>query len=294
MVERLRCARPAGRHGADVPRPRAAASCATSGRRATTARRCPQLLDSKIPILGRLGAPAARPLPVHAGQGPRRRDRVGEVAADRAARVRARGRPRRARARAADPGRPVRPHLRRLRARQGARRAGSTSTTSSSRPSACSRTTPRPPTPSAPASAGSASTSTRTRARSSSGCSSCGWAIATDLCVVGDEDQTIYTFTGATSDVPDRRSRSAIRARGSLDLTRNYRSTPQVLELANRLIAADGRSKRLSASRGDGPEPTISRHAVRRGRAGRAGRARSASSIARTASRPPRSRCSSG
>ena len=53
-------ARPAGRHGADVPRPRAAASCATSGRRATTARRCPQLLDSKIPILGRLGAPAAR------------------------------------------------------------------------------------------------------------------------------------------------------------------------------------------------------------------------------------------
>ncbi|HEV7810667.1 MAG TPA: ATP-dependent DNA helicase UvrD2, partial [Candidatus Limnocylindrales bacterium] len=46
-----------------------------------------------------------------------------------------------------------------------------------------------------------------------------------------------------------------------LDLTRNYRSTPQVLELANRLIAADGRSKRLAANRDAGPEPMVSRHA---------------------------------
>ena len=79
----------------------------------------PQLLDSKIPILGRLGAPAARPLPVHAGQGPGRRDRVGEVAPDRPARVRARGRSRGAGPGAADPGRPVRADLRQLRARQG-------------------------------------------------------------------------------------------------------------------------------------------------------------------------------
>jgi len=81
-----------------------------------------------------------------------------------------------------------------------------------------------------------------------------------DVCVVGDVDQTIYTFTGATSDYlttfADRHPGARV-----LDLTRNYRSTPQVLELANRLIAADGRSKRLSANRVGGPEPTIGRHA---------------------------------
>jgi DNA helicase-2/ATP-dependent DNA helicase PcrA len=81
-----------------------------------------------------------------------------------------------------------------------------------------------------------------------------------DLCVVGDVDQTIYTFTGATSGFLTGFAERHAGAR-ILDLTWNYRSTPQVLELANRLIAAEGRTKRLAASRGDGPEPTISRHA---------------------------------
>ena len=54
------------------------ASSATSGRRATTAQPMPELLDSKLPILVPLARGAARPLPVHAGQGPRRRDRMGE------------------------------------------------------------------------------------------------------------------------------------------------------------------------------------------------------------------------
>ena len=166
-----------GVDGADVPRARAVASCATSGRAATTASRCPQLLDSKLPILGRLARGAARPLPVHAGQGPRRRDRMGEGAPDRAPDG-YEAEAERAPARAADPGRPVRARLRRLRAGEGAGRAGSTSTTCSSRRSTCSRATPRRPRSSAPASAGSASTSTRTRTRSSSGCSSCGSAIA--------------------------------------------------------------------------------------------------------------------
>jgi DNA helicase II / ATP-dependent DNA helicase PcrA len=82
-----------------------------------------------------------------------------------------------------------------------------------------------------------------------------------DLCVVGDVDQTIYTFTGASSGFLTGFAQRHPGAR-LLDLTRNYRSTPQVLELANRLIAADGRSKRLSAGRGSGPEPTMTRHAT--------------------------------
>lgn len=80
-----------------------------------------------------------------------------------------------------------------------------------------------------------------------------------DLCVVGDEDQTIYAFTGATASYL---TTFATRHPGArvLELTRNYRSTPQVLDLANRLIAAEGRTKRLVAARGDGPEPAITRH----------------------------------
>ncbi len=79
-----------------------------------------------------------------------------------------------------------------------------------------------------------------------------------DLCVVGDEDQTIYTFTGATSRYLAEFTQRWPGAR-ELALVRNYRSTPQVLDLANRLIAADGRSKRLVATRGDGPAPTIAK-----------------------------------
>ncbi len=78
--------------------------------------------------------------------------------------------------------------------------------------------------------------------------------------MVGDEDQTIYTFTGATS-----RYLATFKDRWpgarEVSLVRNYRSTPQVLELANRLIAADGRSKRLVATRDDGPTPLISKSA---------------------------------
>jgi DNA helicase-2/ATP-dependent DNA helicase PcrA len=80
-----------------------------------------------------------------------------------------------------------------------------------------------------------------------------------DLCVVGDEDQTIYTFTGATS-----RFLMTFTARHPsatvVTLADNYRSSPQVLALANRLLASTGRTKRLSATQPDGPEPTIVRH----------------------------------
>jgi DNA helicase-2/ATP-dependent DNA helicase PcrA len=82
-----------------------------------------------------------------------------------------------------------------------------------------------------------------------------------DVCVVGDEDQTIYTFTGATSDYltsfAERHAGTRVIA-----LTENYRSSPEVLDLANRLIAAAGRSKLLTATRPSGPRPTIRGHAT--------------------------------
>jgi DNA helicase II / ATP-dependent DNA helicase PcrA len=80
-----------------------------------------------------------------------------------------------------------------------------------------------------------------------------------DVCVVGDEDQTIYSFTGATSDFLTGFAKRHPGAR-VLKLTRNYRSTSQVLELANRLLASQGRRKRLEATRGEGPETSESRY----------------------------------
>ena len=57
-----------------------------------------------------------------------------------------------------------------------------------------------------------------------------------DLCVVGDPAQTIYSFAGASADYlrdfPKRYPGTA-----SMELVRNYRSTPQVVETANQLLA---------------------------------------------------------
>jgi DNA helicase-2/ATP-dependent DNA helicase PcrA len=79
-----------------------------------------------------------------------------------------------------------------------------------------------------------------------------------DLCVVGDEDQTIYTFTGATSDYLTGFTRRFPGAR-EFTLSRNYRSSPEILALANRLLAAEGRRKRLVATKTTGPAPSIRR-----------------------------------
>jgi ATP-dependent DNA helicase UvrD/PcrA len=82
-----------------------------------------------------------------------------------------------------------------------------------------------------------------------------------DLAVVGDEDQTIYTFTGATSEYLTGFSRRFPESR-VVRLEENYRSSPEVLALANRLLASTpGRrpetAKRLVATRPSGPEPTV-------------------------------------
>ena len=76
-----------------------------------------------------------------------------------------------------------------------------------------------------------------------------------DLAVVGDPDQTIYTFTGAT---PEYLLEFEARHPGAqvVALVDNYRSTPQILELANRLMPAGPRGP-LKATRPSGPAPTI-------------------------------------
>jgi DNA helicase-2/ATP-dependent DNA helicase PcrA len=78
-----------------------------------------------------------------------------------------------------------------------------------------------------------------------------------DLAVVGDPDQTIYTFTGAT---PEFLLGFAERHPGArtVTLADNYRSSPQILELANRLVAGGARGA-LRATRPDGPPPAIHR-----------------------------------
>jgi DNA helicase-2/ATP-dependent DNA helicase PcrA len=78
-----------------------------------------------------------------------------------------------------------------------------------------------------------------------------------DLCVVGDDYQSIYAFTGAGPEhllaVPSRYPNALV-----VRLEENYRSTPQVLELANRLVPRlGGAEKVLRPTRDDGPEPVV-------------------------------------
>jgi ATP-dependent DNA helicase UvrD/PcrA len=78
-----------------------------------------------------------------------------------------------------------------------------------------------------------------------------------DLAVVGDPDQTIYSFTGASPEYLLGFERAHPGAR-VVALVQNYRSTPQVLELANRLTGTGLRGA-LTSTRPAGPVPTIRR-----------------------------------
>ncbi|HEY1367711.1 MAG TPA: ATP-dependent helicase, partial [Gaiellaceae bacterium] len=78
-----------------------------------------------------------------------------------------------------------------------------------------------------------------------------------DLCAVGDDYQSIYAFTGATPEylleLP-RRFPHAVVVR----LEQNYRSTTQVLELANRLVPRlGGAEKELRATLPAGSPPEL-------------------------------------
>lgn len=77
-----------------------------------------------------------------------------------------------------------------------------------------------------------------------------------DLAVVGDPEQTIYTFAGADSTFLTgfrRRYRDA----AVVELRTNYRSSPEVIALANRLAGPPGSTGRLRASAPSGPAPVL-------------------------------------
>jgi DNA helicase II / ATP-dependent DNA helicase PcrA len=81
-----------------------------------------------------------------------------------------------------------------------------------------------------------------------------------EICVVGDPRQTIYSFTGATPSYltgfpAEFPSAQVIR------LVRNYRSTPQVVTLANRLVAGTAMDQTpLAAQRPAGPTPQLTEY----------------------------------
>jgi DNA helicase-2/ATP-dependent DNA helicase PcrA len=74
-----------------------------------------------------------------------------------------------------------------------------------------------------------------------------------ELCVVGDPAQTIYSFAGANADYlrdfPQKFANTT-----SIELVRNYRSSPEVVSAANGLLAGSGsRGVELRAQRPSGP-----------------------------------------
>jgi DNA helicase-2/ATP-dependent DNA helicase PcrA len=85
-----------------------------------------------------------------------------------------------------------------------------------------------------------------------------------DVCVVGDPAQTIYSFAGARADYLVQFPRRYPDAR-VVRLVRDYRSTPQVVAVANAVLqrgrdAAATSAVTLEAQRPDGPEPVFAEH----------------------------------
>ncbi|GED98926.1 ATP-dependent DNA helicase UvrD2 [Gordonia crocea] len=85
-----------------------------------------------------------------------------------------------------------------------------------------------------------------------------------DLTVVGDANQTIYTFAGARAEYLLNFSREYPDAQ-VVRLVRDYRSTPEVVDLANRVIgAARGRAAgtrlELVGQRPSGPRPRFAEY----------------------------------
>jgi DNA helicase-2/ATP-dependent DNA helicase PcrA len=81
-----------------------------------------------------------------------------------------------------------------------------------------------------------------------------------ELCVVGDPAQTIYSFAGANSDFL-RDFPTKFPGTTSVELVRNYRSTPQVVRAANALLAdTASQGVDLRSQQAAGPEVTFEAH----------------------------------
>ena len=94
-----------------------------------------------------------------------------------------------------------------------------------------------------------------------------------DLCVVGDDDQAVYGFTGADAGYLVHFARHFPGA-GVVRLEENYRSTPQVLAAAHAVLPGGARRKKpLRPTLADGPIPTISVFGSDRDEAGAVARA---------------------
>lgn len=70
--------------------------------------------------------------------------------------------------------------------------------------------------------------------------------------VIGDPDQSIYSFRGADAACFDRLRSDCPQTR-TITLTRNYRSTPEILSCALQVVEENGGAgRRLTAARPSG------------------------------------------
>lgn len=77
-----------------------------------------------------------------------------------------------------------------------------------------------------------------------------------DLCVVGDPNQTIYSFSGASSSNLLQFASTYPNA-SIISLTRNYRSTGNIIAMANRVIRGETSMDELESQGVSGAMPTI-------------------------------------
>ena len=126
-------------------------------------------------------------------------------------------------------------------------RAGWTWRTSCSSPPACSPTTNGSPPRSGASTSASSSTSSRTSRRSSRPCSTSGWAAATSSASSATRRRPSTPSPAPTPrylrDFPAK-----FPATTSIELVRNYRSTPQVVAVANTLLERYAEPRRRAAA----------------------------------------------